>query len=155
MLWSQWFSKYILLLFWNILVMTLLWFILFLVIRSVFLPLSILSILSEASLGLLTLKHWDLCYQLLTFQAVNSIVPIIFPRAQDDVKLGLVLESVPKLTKLLRQNWMSSKFFFLFFFLKEMKQFLWVKTHFSQNVTEPEKSLCQYIWMLLSKLQKS
>ena len=41
---------------------------------------------------------------LLTFQAVNTIVPIIFPRAQDDVKLGLVLESVPKLTKLLRQN---------------------------------------------------
>jgi len=37
-------------------------------------------------------------------EAVNTIVPLIFPRAKDDVKLSLVLESVPKLTKLLRQN---------------------------------------------------
>lgn len=37
-------------------------------------------------------------------EAVNTIVPLIFPRAKDDVKLSLVLESVPKLTRLLRQN---------------------------------------------------
>ena len=38
------------------------------------------------------------------FQAINLIVPRIFPRTKDDVKLSLVLESVPKLTKILRQN---------------------------------------------------
>ena len=37
-------------------------------------------------------------------QTVNAVVPLLFPRTKDDVKLSLVLESVPKLTKLLRQN---------------------------------------------------
>ena len=36
------------------------------------------------------------------FQIVNTAMPTLFPRTKDDVKLSLILDSVPNLTKQLR-----------------------------------------------------
>ena len=51
-----------------------------------------------------TVLNCSLVTPFVILQTVNAVVPLLFPRTKDDVKLSLVLESVPKLTKLLRQN---------------------------------------------------
>ena len=41
---------------------------------------------------------YDIFYDLPHFQTVSNVVPILFTRTSDDVKLSLILESLPKLS---------------------------------------------------------